>query len=299
MKTWKKVGLTALSASLISVSANAGALDVTGSASITFHSDQKAGHGNPYTMGNGITFSGGGDLDNGMTVNFSYTMDNAAFSDEGVKIGMGDGGTVEFGAVGGGVLAYDAMIPTAKEEAWDDLAGEANIVSGMATSNAFQYTGSFGGVDINAHYAKNGSGNASDSSIGASYALGDTGLTIGYAVGEDGTSNDETVAYAKYTIGGATLGYSKMDVAISSSTNDREITQYGASFAVNEDLSVSYGKAVVDFENSATDQESTGASISYTMGSITVAAASNEETGTGGTSGAIDEMTEVSVSFAF
>ena len=40
MKTWKKVGLTALSASLISVSANAGALDVTGAASITFHSDQ-------------------------------------------------------------------------------------------------------------------------------------------------------------------------------------------------------------------------------------------------------------------
>ena len=117
--------------------------------------------------------------------------------------------------------------------------------------------------------------------------------------GEDGSNTDEEVTYAKFVLGGATIAYSKMDVEVSSSTNDREITQYGASFAVNENLSVSYGKAVVDFDNSATDQESSGASISYTMGSITAAAASNKETGTGGTSGSEDKMTEVTVSFAF
>ena len=62
---------------------------------------------------------------------------------------------------------------------------------------------------------------------------------------------------------------------------------------------MSYGKATVDFGNSATDQESTGASISYTMGSITVAAAANDETGTGGTAGSEDSMVEVTASFAF
>ena len=105
--------------------------------------------------------------------------------------------------------------------------------------------------------------------------------------------------YVKYVIGGATLGYSVYDREVSATTTgDREATQYGASFAVNEDLSVSYGKATVDFGNSDTDQESTGASISYTMGSITIAA-SNKEKGTGGTSGSEDKMTEATVSFAF
>tara|TARA_B100000242_G_scaffold270106_1_gene221374 strand:- start:332 stop:1231 length:900 start_codon:yes stop_codon:yes gene_type:complete len=299
MKTWKKVGLTALSASLISVSANAGALDVTGAASITFHSDQDS-TGNPYTHNKDITFSGSGDLDNGMTVAYSYTMTDAAASDSTVAIGMGDGGTVTFGNVSGGVRAYDAMIPNAKEEAWDDLAGEANVVSASATANSFVYTGTFGGVDVTAEYNKNGSSNATDSSIGASYTIGDTGLTVGYAAGEDGETVDEDVMYVKYVIGGATLGYSVYDREVSSTTTgDREATQYGASFAVNENLSVSYGKATVDFGNSATDQESTGASISYTMGSITVAAASNKEKGTGGTSGSEDKMTEATVSFAF
>ena len=63
--------------------------------------------------------------------------------------------------------------------------------------------------------------------------------------------------YVKYVIGGATLGYSVYDREVSATTTgDREATQYGASFAVNENLSVSYGKATVDFGNSDTDQES-------------------------------------------
>ena len=153
--------------------------------------------------------------------------------------------------------------------------------------------------DVTAQYTKNGSGSASDSSIGASYTVGDTGLTIGYATGEDGSTIDEDVMYAKYVIGGATIAYSKFDHEVSSSATGRDVTQYGVSFAVNENLSVSYGKATVDFEAKATDQESTGASVSYTMGSITIAAASNKETGTGGTSGSEDEMSEATISFAF
>jgi len=301
MNKWTKAGLTALSASLVSVSANAGSLDVAGTASITFHSDQAAGHGNPYSHNESITFTGSGDLDNGMTIDYSHTyMNGSASTASNIKLGMGDGGSLSFGvSMSGGVRSYDSVIPTAKEEAWDDLAGEANVVSGQSGNDSFVYAGSFGGVDFSAQYTKNGSSNASDSSVGASYTIGDTGLTLGYATGEDGSNTDEEVTYAKFVLGGATIAYSKMDVEVSSSTNDREITQYGASFAVNENLSVSYGKAVVDFDNSATDQESSGASISYTMGSITAAAASNKETGTGGTSGSEDKMTEVTVSFAF
>ena len=299
MNKWKKVGLTALSASLVSASAYAGELAVTGGASITFHSDQDS-TGNPYTMGNSISFDGSGDLDNGMTVAYHWAMNNGAMTSESVALGLGDGGTLTFGTgFSGGTRLYDSMIPTAKEEAWDDLSGEANNHSAIGTANAFTYAGSFAGLDVTGHYQKNSSGAASsnDASIGASYTFND--LTVGYAVGEDGNTQDETAVYAKYVIGGATLAWSQFGVDVTSSTNDREVTQYGASFAVNENMSVSYGKSVVDFDNSTTDQEATGASISYTMGSITVAAAANDETGTGGTAGSEDSMVEVTASFAF
>ena len=300
MNKWKKVGLTALSASLVSATAYAGALDVSGAASITYHSSDDAAAGNAYSHNKDISFSGGGDLDNGMTISYSYAMTNAAASDSSITLGMGDSGSVTFGnGVSGGVRSYDSVIPTAKEEAWDDLSGEANIVTAQSGTNSFAYTGTFGGVDVTAQYTKNGSGSASDSSIGASYTVGDTGLTIGYATGEDGSTIDEDVMYAKYVIGGATIAYSKFDHEVSSSATGRDVTQYGVSFAVNENLSVSYGKATVYFEAKATDQESTGASVSYTMGSITIAAASNKETGTGGTSGSEDEMSEATISFAF
>ena len=299
MNNWKKVGLTALSASLVSVSAHAGALDVTGAASITYHSDQDS-TGNPYSHGKTITFSGGGDLDNGTTVSYSYAMADAAASDSSVKIGMGDGGTLTFGgAVSGGVRSYDSMIPTAKEEAWDDLAGEANIVTAMSGTNSFVYTNNFGGFDVTAQYTKNGSSNGADHSIGASYPVGDTGLTVGYAFGEDGNTIDEDVIYAKYVIGGATLGWSKFDHEVSASATGREVTQMGISFAVNENLSVSYGRASVDFEAKTADQESSGVSASYTMGSITIAVAANKEEDTGGTAGSEDDMSEATVSFAF
>ena len=298
MNKWKKVGLTALSASLMSVSANAGTLDVTGGASITFHSDQDT-TGNPWSQSSTVVFSGAGDLDNGWTMNWSYAMSDAAYSSMSTSIGMGDGGTLKFGKVAGGVQAYDNVIPTAKEESYDDLAGEDNAKSGISTANAFAYSGSFAGVDVSVGYAKNGSSNASDSSIGASYTFDDLGLTIGYAAGEDGKTIDETVAYVKYVIGGATLAYSKHEKNVSSSATDDEIVQYGGSFAVNENLSVSYGKTVVDFEDKTSDQESTGVSASYTMGSITIAAALNDEENTGGTSGSKHSMAEVSVSFAF
>ena len=76
-------------------------------------------------------------------------------------------------------------------------------------------------------------------------------MTIGHARGEDGASTDEDVTYVTYVIGGATLGISKFDRDVSASTADRDNTWYGASFAVNENLSVSAGKSVTNFETNS------------------------------------------------
>ena len=78
MNNFKKIGLTALAASLVSVSANAGSMSVSGSASLTLkdYSGEAVNAGKGYTMGNQLTFTGSGELDNGLTVSLSFVQDN-------------------------------------------------------------------------------------------------------------------------------------------------------------------------------------------------------------------------------
>ena len=72
----KKIGLTALGGSLIATSAFAGALDVTGSAGMGFAGADKGTTANGWSMYDSVTFSGGGEMDNGMNVTVSFELDN-------------------------------------------------------------------------------------------------------------------------------------------------------------------------------------------------------------------------------
>ena len=73
-----------------------------------------------------------------------------------------------------------------------------------------------------------------------------------------------------------------------------------ASVAVNENLSVSLGQSVVEFEAAGKDdQEDVGLAFSYTMGSMTIAGFQNSEDNVGGTQGTDDSVTELSIAFAF
>ena len=58
MNNLKKIGLTALGTSLIATSAYAGALSVSGGASITFANNDAGTGGNDFSMGDSVTFSG-------------------------------------------------------------------------------------------------------------------------------------------------------------------------------------------------------------------------------------------------
>jgi len=303
MNNIKKLGLTALAGSLVATSAYAGSLDVSGGASITYKSnDETEVNGNGFTMGDGITFSGSGDLDNGMTMSFTYIMDAAGTeSSHSIALDMGDNGTLKFGQGGyGGLEAHDSKVPNAKEEAWDDLDGEANGQFTHATANTWAYNNSWGSVGVSAAYTQNGSGNASDSSWVLTYSDLVDGLVIGFGMGEDGTASDDQTIYATYAIGGVSLGWQKSDIDYTASTStDDTKTDIGVSFAVNEDLSLSWGQSETDLGGSSQDQEDTGFSASYTMGSITVAAAANPSDNVGGVTTAEDSMKEVTVTFAF
>ena len=77
MNNLKKIGLTALAGSLVATSVYAGEMSVNGNASV--HMNNRAGTdgGKNISMGNQLTFTGGGELDNGLNVSLSFVLDHA------------------------------------------------------------------------------------------------------------------------------------------------------------------------------------------------------------------------------
>ena len=74
----KKIGLTALAASLVSTSASfAGEMTATGAASITVenYSGTLRNAGVAYSMADSVTLAGSTELDNGLTVSMSFELD--------------------------------------------------------------------------------------------------------------------------------------------------------------------------------------------------------------------------------
>ena len=306
MKNITKLGLTALAGSLVASSAFAGAMSVSGSAKVTHASaDETEVQGNSFSNSKGISFSGSGDLDNGWTVATTYTMTNAAFSSSQVTIDMGDSGTVGLwnGANGAGINKYSDVIPTAGEQVWDDSDTDDNGIPIHDNGNMLGYNGTVGGFGVSVAYVNGGAagaeGGASDSSWALSYDGLMDGLTLGIAQGENGTTQDLATVYVKYTAGAVTVGYQMSEVDNTGSTADEEANHIGASIAVNENLSISAGRHEVDMGAGKVDEESTGISASYTMGSTTIGFVANSTENVAGTAASDDSYREIAVSFAF
>jgi outer membrane protein OmpU len=278
MNKMKKIGLTALAASLVSVSANA--VDISGGASLSYNGGNDGALGNPWSMNDNLTFTWGGELDNGMTVDLNFLLDNsdgnAIFDNRSLALGLGEAGTLTFwGSSGSGVVgSFDDMMPTAYEESW--YSGDSPN-QGHSTGNMFYYTNSLDAATIHASFTPSGVG-AHEASVEIGAVVNAVeNLELGVAIGEDnGTSEavDNTIMYAKYTMGGATIGVQKNEADSATVNADEDFIAYGISYAVSEDLSVSAGMSELKFENAA-DQEARGFSASYTMGSMTLAGTVN------------------------
>ena len=305
MKNITKLGLTALAGTLVASSAFAGSMSVSGSAKITHASaDETETQGNSFSNSKGLSFSGSGELDNGYTVSTTYTMSNAAFSSSQVTIDMGDMGTVGLwnNANGAGINKYSDMMPTAGEQVWDDSDADDNGVPLHDNDNMLGYNYSTGDLGISVAYVNGGAGGAdggaSDSSWAVTYQAMD-GLEIGFAMGENGTTQDLQTLYGKYTMGSLTFGYQMSEIDNASSSSDEETTAYAASMAVNEDLSISVGRHSVDMGPGTTEEVSTGVSASYVVGSTTIGFVANSTEDVAGTAGSDDSYREISMSFAF
>ena len=307
MNNLKKLGFTALAGSLVATSAYAGALDVSGTAKVKYVSqDETETTGNSYSSDKAISFSGSGDLDNGMSVSYVYTMTDAAFSSTKVSLDMGDAGTLSImnGTDTAGIGKYDDVMPTAGEEVWDDVdATDAGVVDQQNT-NALGYEGNFMGLTVSAAYTNNAAASGSSSSVVLiANDLAD-GLQIGVGMGDKAgavnSEEDHSTAWVKYSAGPVTLGYQMSSIDKATSTSDEDRNHIAASFAVNENLSVSYGISQVEYgDTSKSDEDSSGISASYTMGSITVGAVMNSTDAVGGSASSDDSFSEIAVTFAF
>ena len=325
MNKLKKIGLTALAGSLVATSVFAGEMSVTGSAGITFAGQDKATTGNGFTMSDEITFSGGGEMDNGWTVAVSMQLDNNAngvtagnnMDNRSITIGMVDAGTISFIGHGGdsALGAVDDVMPHADgNETWDTIGDAAggttsfNSISGTAVENMISYNNSsiVDGLSFTASLSpSNGSTNVESTMSYAVAYTGVDGLTVGYAMDENSEAGalqtDFTTMYAKYAYGPVTVGYQVSEEDSATAADNDEFTAYGISYAVSDDLTVSYNMAIYDESVQTTDQETSAIAVSYTMGSMALTATSVTMDNAGGSTSAVDDVTgyELNLSFAF
>ena len=309
MNKLKKVGLTALATTLVASSAYAGEMSVSGSASLNYSGLSTNSSVNPWTMGDSVTFSGGGDLDNGMTVGVSYELDGGNYDDYKLTLGLGDGmGTITFSGASvnaGGVDMVKDIVPTAYTAVYENTNavdnGIAAGVGGRSTASMWGYKNSVGDLTVSLGYnAENdtATANAAETSIGLSYAM--DGLTAVAGRFDDGDMAVHDTVGLKYTMGAITAGIQRADINYdAAATNDQESMHMGVSFAVNENLSVSAGRQKVEIDTAVDNEVNTGVSASYTMGSITIGGGFNEVESAGGAANSDAEVTMLNLAFAF
>ena len=335
MNNIKKIGLTALAASLVSTSAFAGEMTVSGSASMAAegHSSVAMNAGTTFSMGNQLTFSGSGELDNGLTVSLSFVLDqgddattvapasgtkkfkDAPFDSHSVSISSDAMGTLVFHGEGGSSAA-SALDTTAAGDIWDSFDGvSGGGTAGVAVSdtapgdNSIFYTlpSLVDGLTVNASYKPQGSGAESAVGFAGTYS-GVEGLSVSYGTtelnsGTASTSGDQDVLKASYAYGPITLAYSNShyDVGASNASTNQETTSMAVSYTVSDAISVTYGTEEIDRGNASTDAEYDKISASYTAGGMTISAtmADGENVAHGTNANEDIEYWSLGLSFAF
>ena len=304
----KKIGLTALAASLVSTSASfAGEMTASGAASITVenYSGTLRNAGVAYSMADSVTLAGSTELDNGLTVSMSFELDAGAdaspgsFDDHSVSISSDGLGTFKFSG-NSGSSAVSAIDATAAGDVFDTFdtkvggatastaetaiaAGDAAMLTSPGGANTMLYTlpAIVDGLSVSASYTPQGSNAASSSAFGGTYT-GIEGLSVSYGVGTNdgsaGTGNnaDVTTMKASYAYGPVTLAYSDHEFDSASATRDQDVQSYSIAYTVTDGISVNYGTETFDSGETAVDAEYSKVSLAYTSGGMTVTAVSAE-----------------------
>ena len=319
MNKFKKIGLSALAGSLVATSAFAGELSVSGGASIgVSHTNGNASDsGKSFTMGNQLTFSGGGELDNGLNVSLSFVIDQnddatssystkdsnsgTPFDSHSVTISSDAMGSLKFSGEGGS-SAISAMDGTAAGDVWDKFDTSTAItptgIGGGDNSMMYTLPAMVDGVAINASYTPRGT---ADSTVAwnATYT-GVEGLSASVAMGDGSAASTDGQAYkVSYAMGPLTAAYSNYEYSATAATSN-ETNSYAVTYTVSDELSVTYGAETIE-EGTSQDVETWIISAAYTAGGMTISASSAEIDNLAGTTAASEDQQKwaLGVSFAF
>ena len=306
----------------------------TGASGSTFNNN-----GNRFGVEKFISVNGSGELDNGHTVSIYHGGPYGGFSSSTLTYNMGDMGTLSYQNSTGdlGIGKIDDLMPSAYEEPWDGIdfvQGSGSGVSGRVDGGqtGFNYSNSFGMANVNIGYAPkttndfrgddggvsgyhgssntSATANPSSTSISISADVAD-GLMVFGGIGNKGRDSateefedDHSTFGLKYTMGGITAGYQHSEIddgAAGSTTADTETDAFGVAFAINENLTISYGYQETEVATGNTDQELTGYAIGYSAGGMSIKAQHNEgeDAVTVGSTSVEMERTEILVGFAF
>jgi outer membrane protein OmpU len=320
MNKFKKVGLSALAGSLVAMSAHAAEVSMSGGASVGMYQESEADKTLFYNN-DSITFTVTGETDGGIVITNTVELDASSAhtggTDNAITTFAMDGlGTVTYGRHGASSVigGWDSIAPTAYEEVWDATETAAsvanNVIGGKAGNGLWRYDSpTVSGVTFSASYdstASTGSVSTySDFGVQIAPEMVD-GLSIGYATGEyEETAaigdQDVSTVWVKYAYGPVTVSYQESEEDATTAANSNDSEEWGISYAVSDDLSISYGEHTHNdgLDSSANNQESSGMSISYTMSGVTIAASFNETANADNSAAEDNEGYEINMSFAF
>jgi outer membrane protein OmpU len=320
MNNFKKIGLTALAASLVSTSAFAGELTATGAASITVenYSGEQINTGKAFSMADSVTLGGSTELDNGMTVSMSFELDgadvatNGSYDNKSMTVSSDELGTLVF-AGHGGSTAVSAIDATAAGDIFDNFdaqtlnasataettlaAGTAAVLSTAGGNNIMLYTlpSVVDGLSVSASYTPKGTSDESSSAFGATYT-GVEGLSVSYGVGSNDAAADNnfnadvTTMKASYAYGPITVAYSDHEFDSATATRDQDTTSYSIAYTVSDAISISYGTEEIDSGEQTVDAEYSQISASYTAGGMTITAKTQEAENISYTTGTTEDQ---------
>jgi len=332
MDNLKKVGLTALAGSLAMFSVSQADITVGGSGEVTYVSEggDEVNSGNPYGVSHTISFTGTGELDNGIGYKFYTEMAGVDMTADSSYVQFDAGDMGKFGIDQGvgqyGIGTIALSIPTAYEEADHAVGSLADGLDNTGDVQTLGYIGDWLGANINIEYNPAHGNLVKSQAGGNSSASPKTGTNLNWAVkyavpGADGlelrlgasntdfaastaTDDQEITGAVKYAIGAVSLGYQMSEIQSGTAgTAGENVRAYGVAFNVNDNLSISYGRNENESDPTAggtnVTEKSTGIQAAYTMGSASLRIAHNEATGVGAVAAAKDENLEISMSLSF
>ena len=290
MNNFKKIGLTALAGSLVATSVYAGEMSVSGSASWRMSNHSGTDGGKTMAMGNQLTFTGGGEMDNGMNVALSFILDQgdngttatrteaqglaeAPFDSHSITVSSDAMGSITYAGEGAS-SAQNTIDTTAAGDIWDNTFGFVYPTNADAAKVlTWTLPSVMDGLGVVTSY--NMSAAAKEATIG--YALtytGVEGLSVSYGFGEVGgntagtTGSEVTTMKASFAFGPITAAMSINDYDITGASNEEQ-SSYKISYSGSDELSVSYGSETHETTGQTTDEEFDQISVSYTTGGLT------------------------------